>query len=173
MFVDTARSVSRRARHRNRKWRVSGVFSRAGNSFVVVCQARMDAELEKLVESGKLTSTAAEVLDKLRPGAFCLHKSWGFGRVAEWNLLLNQIVIDFTGKKGHSMQLPYAAENLAVIPPEHFLARKATDLVSIKQLAKQDPAALVRNVLESFGGKATVQEISEWLVGDILTETEW
>ena len=133
----------------------------------------MDAELEKLVESGKLTSRAAEVLDKLRPGAFCLHKSWGFGRVAEWNLLLNQIVIDFTGKKGHSMQLPYAAENLAVIPPEHFLARKATDLVSIKQLAKQDPAALVRDVLESFGGKATVQEISEWLVGDILTETEW
>ncbi len=133
----------------------------------------MDAELEKLVESGKLTSRAAEVLDKLKPGAFCLHKSWGFGRVAEWNLLLNQIVIDFTGKKGHSMQLQYAAENLAVLPPEHFLARKATNLMSIKQLAKQDPAALVRNVLESFGGKATVQEISEWLVGDILTETEW
>jgi transcription elongation GreA/GreB family factor len=141
--------------------------------FVVVCQARMDAELEKLVESGKLTSRAAERLDKLRPGAFCLHKSWGFGRVAEWNLLLNQIVIDFTGKKGHSMQLQYAAENLAVIPPEHFLARKATDLMSIKQLAKQDPAALVRNVLESFGGKATVQEISEWLVDDIFTEAEW
>ena len=133
----------------------------------------MDAELEKLVESGKLTSRAAEVLDKLKPGAFCLHKSWGFGRVAEWNLLLNQIVIDFTGKKGHSMQLQYAAENLAVIPPEHFLARKATDLMSIKQLAKQDPAGLIRNVLESFGGKATVQEISEWLVGDIFTEAEW
>jgi len=141
--------------------------------FVVVCQARMDAELEKLVESGKLTSRAAELLDKLRPGAFCLHKSWGFGRVAEWNLLLNQIVIDFTGKKGHSMQLQYAAEHLAAIPPEHFLARKATNLMSIKQLAKQDPAALVRNVLESSGGKATVQEISEWLVDDILTETEW
>jgi transcription elongation GreA/GreB family factor len=141
--------------------------------FVVVCQARMDAELEKLVESGKLTSRAAELLDKLRPGAFCLHKSWGFGRVAEWNLLLNQIVIDFTGKKGHSMQLQYAAENLVVIPPEHFLARKATNLMSIKQLAKQDPAALIRNVLESFGGKATVQEISEWLVDDIFTEAEW
>jgi transcription elongation factor GreA len=133
----------------------------------------MDAELAKLVESGRLTSRASELLDKLRPGAFCLHKSWGFGRVAEWNLLLNQIVIDFTGKKGHPMQLQYAAENLAVIPPEHFLARKATDLMSIKQLAKQDPAALVRNVLESFGGKATVQEISEWLVDDIFTEAEW
>ncbi|HET9801235.1 MAG TPA: hypothetical protein VFP82_06070, partial [Chthoniobacterales bacterium] len=88
----------------------------------------MDAELEKLVEAGKLTSKAAEKLDALKPGAFCLHKSWGFGRIAEWNLLLNQILIDFPGKKGHAMQLQYAADNLAVIPPEHFLARKASDL---------------------------------------------
>ncbi len=60
----------------------------------------MDAELEKLVESGKLTARAADQLEKLKPGAFCLHKSWGFGRVAEWNLLLNQILIDFPGKEG-------------------------------------------------------------------------
>src|ERR1700720_1480310 len=133
----------------------------------------MDAELEKLVESGKLTAKAADQLDKLKPGAFCLHKSWGFGRVAEWNLLLNQIVIDFKGKKAHPMQLQYAAENLVSIPPEHFLARKATDLASIKQLAKEDPASVVRNILESLDGTATVPEISYWLVGDVFTEAEW
>ena len=133
----------------------------------------MDAELEKLVESGKLTARAADQLDKLKPGAFCLHKSWGFGRVAEWNLLLNQIVIDFAGKKSHPMQLQYAADNLTVIPAEHFLARKASDLMSIKKLAKEDPPALVRNILESLDGQATVQEISDWLVGDLFTEAEW
>ena len=84
----------------------------------------MDAELAKLVESAKITSKAAEKLDALKPGTFCLHKSWGFGRVAEWNLLLNQIVIDFIGKKGHPMQLQYAAENLEVIPPQHFHLQK-------------------------------------------------
>ena len=72
----------------------------------------MDAELEKLIESGKLTARGAEQLEKLKPGTYCLHKSWGFGRVAEWNLLLNQILIDFPGKKAHGMQLTYAAENL-------------------------------------------------------------
>src|SRR5213076_2994638 len=118
-------------------------------TFIVVCPTRMDAELEKLVEAGKLPSKAAEKLDTLKPGKFCLHKSWGFGRVAEWNLLLNQIVIDFTGKKGHPMQLQYAAENLTVIPAEHFLARRAGDLVATKKLAKDDPVALVRNILEA------------------------
>lgn len=133
----------------------------------------MDAELEKLVESGKLTSKAAEKLDQLGPGTYCLHKSWGFGRIAEWNLLLNQISIDFQGKKAHAMQLQYAADNLTVIPPEHFLARKATDVAAIKKLAKEDPAALVRNILESLAGQATMQQIGEWLVGDVFEEAAW
>src|SRR5438128_7120170 len=133
----------------------------------------MDAELEKLVEAGKLTTKSAGQLEKLKPGTFCLHKSWGFGRVSEWNLLLNQIVIDFDSKKSHPMQTQYAAENLTPLAPEHFLARKATDLASIKSLAREDPPALVRNILESLDGKATAQQIGEWLVGDVFTETEW
>ena len=133
----------------------------------------MDAELEKLVESNKLTSKAAEKIEQLKPGTFCLHKSWGFGRVADWNLLLNQILIDFSGKKGHAMQLQYAAENLAVIPKGHFLARKASDLAGTKKLAKEDPVAVVRNILDSLEGKATAQEISEWMVPDVFTDAEW
>src|ERR1700759_2591405 len=104
---------------------------RAANAYLA---GPMDAELEKLVEAGKLTSKQAEQLEKLKPGTFCLHKSWGFGRVAEWNLLLNQVVIDFTGKKSHPMQLPYAADNLTPLSAEHFLSRKATDLPGVKQL---------------------------------------
>src|SRR6266516_2427537 len=57
--------------------------------------------------------------------------------------------------------------------PEHFLARKATDLASVKNLARENPAALVRNILESLDGKATTQQISEWLFGDVFTEAEW
>src|SRR6266496_1656307 len=133
----------------------------------------MDPELEKLVESGKLTSKAAGQLEKLRPGTFCLHKSWGFGRVRGWNLLLNQIEIDFASKKSHAMQVQYAAENLKPLAPEHFLARKATDLAGIRNLAREDPVAVVRNIVESLDGTATTQQIGEWLIGDVFTEAEW
>jgi hypothetical protein len=128
MFVDTAQTVPCGEQRRNGK----AVAARASTflsptiAFSVACSSRMDAELEKLVESGKITARSADQLEKLKPGTFCLHKSWGFGRVAEWNLLLNQILIDFPGKKAHGMQLTYAAENLAVIPPEHFLAKRRT-----------------------------------------------
>ena len=75
--------------------------------------------------------------------------------MADWNLLLNQILINFPGKKAHPMQLSYAADNLIVIPPEHFLAKKANDLKSVKELLKKDPTAIMRNILESLGGAAT------------------
>ena len=133
----------------------------------------MEAELEKLVEAGKLTTKAADQLQKLQPGTFCLHKSWGFGRVREWNLLLNQIVIDFASKKSHPMQAQYAAENLTPLAPQHFLVRKATDLGSIKNLARENPVAVVHSILESLEGKASAQQIGEWLIGDVLTEAEW
>ncbi len=133
----------------------------------------MDAELQKLVESGKLTTAGAEVLEQLKPGTFCLHKSWGFGRVAEWNLLLNQILIDFQKKKAHPMQLQYAADNLTPIPAEHFLAQKANDLNALKVQLKENATGMMRNILERLGGKATQTQISDWLLGDIFSEPEF
>jgi transcription elongation GreA/GreB family factor len=133
----------------------------------------MDAELQKLVESGKLTAAGARALEELKPGAFCLHKSWGFGQVASWNLLLNQVLIDFEKKKAHPMQLQYAADNLTPVPAGHFLARKASDLPALKRELKENATAVVRNILESLGGKATQAQISSWLTGDVLTEPEF
>ena len=133
----------------------------------------MDAELQKVVEAGKLTAAGAEQLEQLKPGAFCLHKSWGFGQVAGWNLLLNQIVIDFKKKKAHPMQLQYAADNLTPIPAHHFLALKANDLPALKNQLKENPTAMMRNILESLGGKATQAQISSWLLGDVFSEPEF
>ncbi len=133
----------------------------------------MDAELQKLVDANKLTTAGAAQLEQLKPGSFCLHKSWGFGRVAEWNLLLNQVLIDFEKKKLHPMQLQYAADNLTPIPAEHFLARKASDLPALKTLLKDTPLDMMRNILESLGGKATQQQISHWLLGDVFSEPEF
>src|SRR5438034_7357091 len=132
----------------------------------------MDAELQKLIEAGKLTTKSAAQLEKLKPGTFCLHKSWGFGRVREWNLLLNQIVIDFASKKSHPMQAQEVKENMPPITYEPIRVRKATDIGSIKNLASEDPVALVQNILESLEGKASAHQIGECVIGDIFTEAE-
>src|SRR5687768_18523340 len=75
----------------------------------------MNSEIEKAIEAGKLTSAAGAALEKLQPGTYVLHKSWGFGQIGSINFLVNQITINFKGRKGHAMQLQYAADSLQPI----------------------------------------------------------
>ena len=72
----------------------------------------MISDIQKAVESGTITTAAGNVLEKLGPGAFVMHKSWGFGQIDSFDFLVNQVTINFKGKKGHTMQLQYAAESL-------------------------------------------------------------
>lgn len=133
----------------------------------------MQAEIDKAVESGKLTPEAGRALAGLPPSTYCLHKSWGFGQIIEVNLLLNQVVIDFKTKKGHTMQPQYAAESLTPLANDHILVRKVTETAAIKALAKNDPGALVRIVLDSYQGKATQDQIANALSGEIFNEAEF
>ena len=58
----------------------------------------MNPEIEKAVEAGKITNAAGVALEKLQPGTYVLHKSWGFGRIDSINFLINQMLIDFKGR---------------------------------------------------------------------------
>ncbi len=133
----------------------------------------MHPEIQKAVDAGKLTPTAGQLLDQLQPGTYVLHKSWGFGQVDSLDFLLGQMAINFKTKKGHSMQLQYAAESLAPIDPGHILALKAANLAGVKEQAKNDPVGLTRTILTSLGGKANQDQISQTLVPEVLSEAEF
>jgi transcription elongation GreA/GreB family factor len=133
----------------------------------------MDAELQTLIDTGNLTPKDADILDQLKPGTFCLHKSWGFGQIHSWNLLLNQIVIDFQIKKQHVMQLKYATDSLQPLPEDHILVRKALEPEALKTQTRDDVPAFFETLLSSFGGKITPDQIQKVLVPDLLLEAEF
>lgn len=133
----------------------------------------MNPEIQKAVDAGKLSARAGEALEKLPPGTYVMHKSWGFGQVESINFLVSQMTIHFKGKKDHSMQLQYAAESLQRIAPDHILAQKAADLPGVKARAKEDPVGLFRQVLMSLGGRATQDQVAQALVPDVMNETEF
>ena len=133
----------------------------------------MNPEIQKAVDAGKLSASAGAALDRLAPGTFVLHKSWGFGKIESVNFLVSQMTINFRAKKGHTMQLQYAAESLQPIAEDHILALKAADLTGVKARAKDDPAGLVRTLLNSYGGRATQDQIAQTLVPDVFGESEF
>src|SRR5260221_8858932 len=133
----------------------------------------MDADLQTLIDSGNLTLKDAEILDQLKPGTFCLHKSLGFGQVHSWNFLLNQIVIDFQTKKQHVMQPKYATDSLQPFREDHLLVRKALDPGALKAQASSDIPAFFETLLSSFGGEITPDQIQIVLTPDLLPEAEF
>ena len=135
-----------------------------------VAVATIHPELQKAVDEGRLTAAGARALNLLEPGAYCQHKSWGFGRVSSWDLSGNRILIDFGPKKEHPMQIQYAGDNLKPVPPEHLLARKAADLPAVKKMMVDDPAGIVRLILEhSDHHRATPTQIAALLAPDVVS----
>ena len=132
----------------------------------------MKEELEKLVVAGKIGRHHLEGLIELIGGGYCAHRSWGFGKITTLDTVFCRLTIDFQGKPGHSMDLSFAAESLKPIPPDHILARKASDLAGLRQIAALNHLDLIKLVLQSYGGKATIEQIQQVLVPDVITE-DW
>lgn len=132
----------------------------------------MRDELEKLAIAGKIGSKHIDPLLTLAQGGYCAHKSWGFGRITTVDTVFCQFTIDFQGKPGHKMDLSFAAESLKSIPADHILAKKAADLHGLRQMAARDHLGVIRLVLNSYGGKATLDQIQKELVPDVITD-DW
>ncbi len=132
----------------------------------------MKEEFEKLVAAGKITRSHVEPLVRLAQCGYCVHKSWGFGKITSVDTVFSRFQIDFPAKPGHSMDLAFAAESLKPIPKDHILARKATDLAGLQKQVAVNHLELIKLVLNSYGGKATLEQIQQSLVPDVIT-ADW
>ena len=131
----------------------------------------MREEFEKLAAAGKIEGKHVEALTQLVERGYCSHRSWGFGKIKTVDTVFARFTIDFPGKPGHTMDLAFAAESLKPIPKTHILARKAADIEAIRHLAAHH-LDLIKIVLNSFDGKATVDQIQQSLVPDVIRD-DW
>src|SRR5690242_13191222 len=132
----------------------------------------MRDEFEKMAAAGKLERQHIEPLVQLTTSGFCMHRSWGFGRIRTVDTVFARFTIDFPNKPGHTMDLAFAAESLKPIAKEHILARKTTDLESLRQMAATNHLELVKLVLNSYGGRATADQIQQALVPEVIRD-DW
>lgn len=133
----------------------------------------MNSEVQNLVAAGKLTSADGEKLSKLEPGTFCLHKSWGVGKVTEWDLLGDRLILDFEGKQGHGLKLSFAITSLEILPAEHLLSRRLSDLEGLKTLAKSNVTGLIELALRSSGNQMSLDQLEGLLKPRIVSEGEY
>jgi len=137
----------------------------------------MALELQQVIETKSFISPAvAESLKPLAPGVYCFHKSWGTGRIAEWRLATGHVVVDFESKRGHSMQMQYAAQTLQLLHSSDWRVRVFLDATAVRSKAESLPVEFMRSFLQDHGGKVTLNHLSSTLVPKVFDTTsfkEW
>jgi transcription elongation GreA/GreB family factor len=125
-----------------------------------------------MAAAGKIEGRHIDPLVHLATSGYCMHRSWGFGRIKTVDTVFARFTIDFPNKPGHTMDLAFAAETLKPIPKDHILARKASDLEGLRQMAATNHLELVKLVLSSYEGRATVEQIQQVLVPEVIRD-DW
>jgi transcription elongation GreA/GreB family factor len=133
----------------------------------------MESELLTATLPENISPALGEKLKHLVPGTYCLHRSWGFGQIKEWNKEGESLTIDFKSKHGHVMQFAYAAESLTPLPGDHVLVQKVESLDKLRAKARENPVGVVQDCIRSLGPQATADGIQALLCPDVIPAGEY
>ena len=113
-----------------------------------------------LIAKNPSLKAAKAKLEAMEPGAYVVHRSWGFGQIKSYDDASQRLLINFKDKKAHPMDPAFCITTLDVLPARHLLVRKETDAKKIAELIEENPAQLVVEALESYpNNAATVIEM--------------
>ena len=112
-------------------------------------------------------------LEAMEPGAYVVHRSWGFGQIKSFDDADQKLVIDFKGKKAHRMDPVFCVTSMEVLPAKHILARKETEPAKVKELVEDNPVQLVIDTLSAYPGKAASAIELEIVLSQVVGEEKF
>jgi len=133
----------------------------------------MHSDVARLVEAGRIPKQVGERLSQLAPGNFCIHKSFGAGKILEWDLPAKRVVIDFERNSNQTMDLQFALQRTEWIADDDFRAKKISEIEKLRELAKSDPVATIIHILQSHGGSITPDALEKELSGTVIPEKDY
>lgn len=103
--------------------------------------------IERLISKNPKLRSKRQKLEQMRDGAYCVHGSWGFGRIVSYDDESKKLVIDFEGKPGHKMDPAFCVDKLEVLEDDNLLVRYRTDRENLEKQMK-DGGEFVVSYLE-------------------------
>ena len=105
-------------------------------------------------------------------GSFVYHKTWGVGLIK--SIVDDDIVIDFTKKRNHTMSLKMGVNALQSLAKDHIWVLKSIfPKDKLKAKIKGDHIWALTTIIKSFDNTADIKKIKSELVPSILTPGEW
>ncbi|MDD3179698.1 MAG: GreA/GreB family elongation factor [Opitutaceae bacterium] len=124
--------------------------------------------ISALVAKNPSLKSSKAKLEAMEPGAFCIHRSWGFGQIKNYDDSDQKLVIDFKGKKNHRMDPSFCVGTMEVLPEKHILVRKVTEPANVQKLIEEDPVQFVIEALSAYPNKAATANELEHTLSQVI-----
>jgi len=135
----------------------------------------MDKEsIDLLIEQKPQLKSKRDKLEAMEPGAYCVHRSWGFGQIKDYDAASNKLIIDFEeDKEGHPMDPAFCVDKLEILAEKSILVRKRTEPDVIEEMIKKRPADLVCEVLTQFEENTATPTELEAILSRLIGPTKF
>jgi len=116
---------------------------------------------------------AKSKLEAMVPGAYVVHRSWGFGQIRSYDESAQRLTIDFKGKAGHAMDPAFCVSTMEVLHSRHLLVRRETEPARINELIADQPAQLVFEALQAYPNQAATAIELEIVLAQVVGEEKF
>lgn len=123
-------------------------------------------DIDQILERNPKLAIFRHKLEAMQPGTYCLHQSWGFGKIVAYEAPHNRLIIDFEAdKQGHAMDPAFCIDKLEILASDSLIVRKHLEPNVIENLIKKEPVELVVLALQAFDNKtAAPMELERALI---------
>jgi len=134
--------------------------------------------IDALIQKNPKLAPARQKLEAMSPGSYCLHRSWGFGKIVDYDEAEDRLIIDFEdGKEGHAMAPAFCVDKLEVLPSNDVLVRSRTEPEVIEEMVKKRPADLIADILASAPEQAMmaseIERVLARVIGPVKYKKWW
>jgi transcription elongation factor GreA len=125
--------------------------------------------IDALIDKNPKLAPHRAVLESMVPGNYCLHRSWGFGKIVDYNEATDRLIIDFEdGKQGHAMAPAFCVDKLDILKPNDILVRSRTEPDTIQEMIKKQPADLICEIISANENQAMMSSEIERLLARVI-----
>jgi transcription elongation factor GreA len=110
---------------------------------------------------------------RLTPGRVYSHKAFGEGVIRTLDLKAGKVTMDFASEKGRPFNFEGVKQFLTYRAPDSFLALRASAPDKLREMAENDPVALVKLALEANNRTLKQGELKSLLLAGLMSDSQW
>lgn len=117
-------------------------------------------------------------LESMQPGAYCVHRAWGMGKIQRYDAQENRLIIDFEdGREGHGMDPAFCVDKLDILDDGDLLVASRVEPERIQEMIKKQPVEIIVEILSrteaQCAGNTEIEGTLSRLIGPTKYKKWW